>query len=72
MGVDGIEVETHLSAETAVDLRSMLIEYSSVVQSARQAAEALHAGGVAEVSINTDQLVTVARLISPSTSCSWP
>jgi len=66
MGVDGIEVDTHLSgAGEEVDLKSLLVEYSSVFRSAREAADVHQAGGLSEVSINTDKLVTVARLVSP-------
>jgi predicted regulator of Ras-like GTPase activity (Roadblock/LC7/MglB family) len=67
MGVDGIEVDTHLPGGEGegVDLKSLLVEYSGVFRSAREAAEVHQAGGVAEVSINTDKLVTVARLVSP-------
>jgi predicted regulator of Ras-like GTPase activity (Roadblock/LC7/MglB family) len=66
MGLDGIEVETHVQAGVGdVDLKSLLVEYSGVFQSARTAADVHQAGGISEVSINTDKLVTVARLVSP-------
>ncbi len=66
MGLDGIEVETHRAEpEPGVDLEKMLVEYANVFQGARQAAEALSAGGVDEVSIHAGRLVTVARLVSP-------
>ena len=66
MGVDGIEVETHLAEGVGpLDLKALLVEYSGILRSAREAAEAHRAGGVSEISINTEKLVTVARLISP-------
>jgi predicted regulator of Ras-like GTPase activity (Roadblock/LC7/MglB family) len=65
MGVDGIEVDTHLASDSELDLKSILVEYSEVFRSARSAAIAHQAGGVVEVSINSDKLVTVARLVSP-------
>jgi predicted regulator of Ras-like GTPase activity (Roadblock/LC7/MglB family) len=65
MGVDGIEVETAVSAAGDLDLKSLLVEYSAVLRSARDAAEAHAAGGVAEVSISTEKLTAVARLVSP-------
>ena len=65
MGVDGIEVDTLVAAEADLDLKSLLVEYSNVFRSARDAAEVHAAGGVSEVSINTEKLFTVARLISP-------
>jgi len=66
MGVDGIEVDTHLAGGTAdIDLKSLLVEYSNLFQSARQAASDHRAGGICELCINTEKLVTVARLVSP-------
>ncbi len=66
MGVDGIEVDTHVAAEgDDLDVKSLLVEYSSVLRSARDAAELHQAGGVSEFSVNTDRLVTVARIVSP-------
>ena len=66
MGVDGIEVETWF-AETApaLDLRSLLVEYSGVLRAVREAAGTHQAGDVSEVSVGTDRLLTVARLVSP-------
>lgn len=65
MGVDGIEVETHVAvAAPAVDLRSLLVEYSGILRAARDAAEAQNAGDLAEIGINTDRLLTVARMVS--------
>jgi len=65
MGVDGIEVDTHVEGGAELDVKSLLIEYSGLLRSAREAAEAHEAGGVAELSIHTDKLLTVARLVSP-------
>jgi len=66
MGVDGIEVDTHLAGGAAdIDLKSLLVEYSNLFQSARQAASDHQAGLVSELSINTEKLITVARLVSP-------
>ncbi len=65
MGVDGIEVDTHVEGENPVDVKSLLIEYSGLFRTAREASEAHEAGGVAELSIATDKILTVARLVSP-------
>jgi predicted regulator of Ras-like GTPase activity (Roadblock/LC7/MglB family) len=65
MGTDGIEVDTHVVDGAELDLKSLLIEYSGVFRSAREASEAHEAGGVAELSIQTEKLLTVARLVSP-------
>jgi predicted regulator of Ras-like GTPase activity (Roadblock/LC7/MglB family) len=65
MGVDGIEVDTHLQEGGDLDLKSLLVEYSGVLRSAREAAEAHQAGGVAEIAISTDKLQAVVRIVSP-------
>jgi predicted regulator of Ras-like GTPase activity (Roadblock/LC7/MglB family) len=68
MGVDGIEVDTHLAARDdsgVPDLKSLLVEYSAVFRGAREAADAHEAGGVAEVAISTDKVTAVARQVSP-------
>ena len=65
MGVDGIEVDTHLADGGELDLKSLLVEYSGVLRSAREAAEAHEAGDLAEIAISTDKLVAVVRSVSP-------
>ncbi len=66
MGVDGIEVETCVAAPAPdVDLKALLVEYSGVLRTLRDAVGAHHAGDLSEVSVQTDRLVTVARLLSP-------
>jgi predicted regulator of Ras-like GTPase activity (Roadblock/LC7/MglB family) len=66
MGVDGIEVDTHLvDGEIGIDVRTLLIEYSSLFRLAREAAETHRAGEIAELCIQTDRILTVARLVSP-------
>ena len=65
MGADGIEVDTHLSDGGDVDFRTLLVEYSGLLRNAREATEATQAGGVAELSLSTDKLVVVARVVSP-------
>jgi predicted regulator of Ras-like GTPase activity (Roadblock/LC7/MglB family) len=65
MGVDGIEVETHVQDGGDLDVKSLLVEYSGVLRNAREAAEAHAAGGVAEIAISTDKLMAVARLVTP-------
>jgi predicted regulator of Ras-like GTPase activity (Roadblock/LC7/MglB family) len=66
MGVDGIEVDTHVAGEAAgLDLKSLLVEYSGLFRSAQEAASAGEAGELAELSANTGRLWTVARLVSP-------
>ena len=69
MGVDGIEVDTHLvggdERGDELDVKSLLVEYTGVLRSARDAAEAHQAGGVSEFSVATDRLTAVGRMVSP-------
>ena len=65
MGVDGIEVDTHVEGGGEVDVKSLLVEYSGLFRAAREAAEAHAAGGIVELFIETEKVLTVARLISP-------
>ena len=66
MGVDGIEVDTHLAGPAeGLDLRSLLVEYSDLFRSARDSAAGQQTGEMAELSLHTEKLVTVARLVSP-------
>ncbi len=65
MAMDGIEVESHLGEAGQADLRSLLIEYATLFRGAADAARTNGAGDVSELSIATDQLLTVARMVSP-------
>ncbi len=68
MGFDGIAIDTleSTSGETAgdLDIQTMLIEYSNILNQLRRAAEVLQSGSVTELSVNTEKLVTIARLLS--------
>ncbi len=65
MGADGIEVDTHLADDQlGIDIRTLLIEYSSLFRLAREAAETHQAGEASELCIQTDKLLTVARLVT--------
>ena len=65
MGFDGIAIDTHQVQEPQLDLQAMLIEYGAILTKLKDAAEVLQAGGVSEVSINTEKLITIARLLTP-------
>jgi predicted regulator of Ras-like GTPase activity (Roadblock/LC7/MglB family) len=65
MAVDGIEVETHTSEAGGLDVRNLLVEYSSLFRLAREAAETHQAGDLKELSILTGGVLTVARLVTP-------
>jgi predicted regulator of Ras-like GTPase activity (Roadblock/LC7/MglB family) len=65
MGTDGIEVDSHVGEVLGFDVPTLLIEYSSLFRAARDAAAAHQAGGVTELSVQSEQLLVVARLVSP-------
>jgi predicted regulator of Ras-like GTPase activity (Roadblock/LC7/MglB family) len=70
MGFDGIAVETYQApsaadAASALDITSAWIEYGNTLSQLKSGAELLKAGAVAEVSINTDRLITLMRMVTP-------
>ena len=69
MGYDGISVETHQSPEAAaaeeLELSATWVEYANVLTQLKSAAEMLKTGSVTEVSINTERLITLMRMVSP-------
>jgi len=64
MGVDGIEVDSHHLDLPGLDVRTLLVEYSSLFRAAHQAAAAQEAGAVTELSVQSERLLVVARLVS--------
>lgn len=69
MGFDGIAVETHQATAhatqaTALELNNAWVEYANILQQLKSAAEVLKTGAVAEMSVNSEKLVTVMRLVN--------
>lgn len=68
MGFDGISVETHQKDEAAVsdlDLSTAWIEYANLLTQLKGAAEMLKTGTVSEVSINSERVMTLMRMVTP-------
>ncbi len=70
MGFDGIAVETHqapASAEQAVSLEisTAWVEYANILTQLKNAAEVLKTGSIAEVSVNSEHLITLMRMVTP-------
>ena len=65
MGMDGIEVDTHVQAEAGVDVQSLMVEMTGFLRTARDAALAHRAGGLSEFSVGTDRLIAMGRFVSP-------
>jgi predicted regulator of Ras-like GTPase activity (Roadblock/LC7/MglB family) len=66
MGFDGIPIETHEArSPDGIEMTTLLVEYSGIINQVRQAAETLQMGKASEVSIRTEKLVAVARPLTP-------
>jgi predicted regulator of Ras-like GTPase activity (Roadblock/LC7/MglB family) len=66
MGFDGIAVQTHqVQGTDELELSTALIEFTNVLSQLKNAAELLKTGGVQEISINTERVTTLMRLVTP-------
>lgn len=66
MGFDGISVETHQKDEAGeLDLGTAWIEYANLLTQLKGAAEMLKTGAVSEVSINSERVMTLMRMVTP-------
>jgi predicted regulator of Ras-like GTPase activity (Roadblock/LC7/MglB family) len=65
MGFDGISVETHQAGTVDdVELSSTWVEYANLLSQVKNATELLKTGGLSEVSISTEKITTLMRLVS--------
>lgn len=70
MGFDGIAVDTHqpdARAEDAatLDLQTALIEYGNLLAQLKNTAQTLKTGAVTEVSVNSEKVLTIMRMVNP-------
>jgi predicted regulator of Ras-like GTPase activity (Roadblock/LC7/MglB family) len=70
MGFDGIAVETVQSkkaegAAAALELNSAWVEYANVLSQVKATAETLKTGKVSELSVNTEKVITLMRMVTP-------
>ncbi|MGQ0507300.1 MAG: roadblock/LC7 domain-containing protein [Myxococcaceae bacterium] len=66
MGFDGIAVETHQTdSANDLELSTAWVEFSNVMTQLKNATELLKTGAVSEVSINTERVITLMRMVSP-------
>ncbi len=66
MGFDGISVETHQIEDAAdLELTNTWVEYANVLTQVKAAAELLKTGAVTELSINSEKVITLMRLVTP-------
>lgn len=65
MGFDGIAVETHTKPEAeSHELQNTWVEFANILTQAKSAAETLKTGSVQELSINTENLISVLRMVN--------
>lgn len=70
MGFDGIAVETHQApakeeAAAALDIQTAWIEYANLLSQLKNTAETLKTGAVAELSVNSEKVLTILRMVTP-------
>lgn len=70
MGFDGIAVETYQATTRQQDMASLelttaWVEFANVLSQLKSAAETLKTGKVAELSVNSEQVITLMRMITP-------
>jgi predicted regulator of Ras-like GTPase activity (Roadblock/LC7/MglB family) len=65
MGFDGIAIDTHQAAAGDLDVPTLLVEYTTLLNQVRTAAGVLQSGGVKELVVATDHLTTLARPLNP-------
>ncbi len=65
MGFDGIAVDQYVSTEQSpVDVATVGMEFSVILKGIRDAAQLLDSGSAEEVSIKSERLTTLIRLIN--------
>ncbi|MBL9037317.1 MAG: hypothetical protein JNG84_02275 [Archangium sp.] len=67
MGFDGIAVETQHAADndgTSLELSNAWVEFANVLSQLKSTAETLKTGKVAELSINSENVITLMRMVN--------
>ncbi|MEM7435444.1 MAG: hypothetical protein AAF436_09860 [Myxococcota bacterium] len=64
MASDGIAIDQYASGDGPFDVESVGMEYSVVLKGIQRAAEMLDTGTTEEVSVKTERLTTVVRMLS--------
>jgi predicted regulator of Ras-like GTPase activity (Roadblock/LC7/MglB family) len=64
MASDGIAIDQYARDDGPFDIESVGMEYSVVLKGVQRAGEMLDAGTTREVSVQTDRLTTVVRMLS--------
>jgi predicted regulator of Ras-like GTPase activity (Roadblock/LC7/MglB family) len=64
MASDGIAIDQYSTGDGPFDIESVGMEYSVVLKGVQRAAEMLDAGETKEVSVRTERLTTVVRMLT--------
>lgn len=64
MGFDGIAIDDYMDGESSVDLQLLTAEYAAVLKEVKRTVEVLKSGVLQEVSIKTELLTVIARVIN--------
>ena len=64
MASDGIAIDQYSKVDGPFDIESVGMEYSVVLKGMQRASEMLDAGSTKEVSVETERLTTVVRMLS--------
>lgn len=64
MGYDGIPIDEYITAEVPCDMQLVAVEYANLLRDIRRTVELLENGEMQEVSIATDRLRVLVRIIN--------
>jgi predicted regulator of Ras-like GTPase activity (Roadblock/LC7/MglB family) len=64
MGFDGIAVESYAKDQQSLDIQTVGMEFSFILTQVRKAAEILEVGKVQEVSIKTETINIIIRVLN--------
>ncbi len=64
MASDGIAIDQYSKGDGPFDIESVGMEYSVVIKGIQRAAEMLDTGATSEISVKTERLTTVIRMLS--------
>jgi predicted regulator of Ras-like GTPase activity (Roadblock/LC7/MglB family) len=66
MGFDGISVETYQKDDAGdLELNGAWVEYANLLTQLKNAADVLKTGAVTELSVNSEKVLTIIRMVSP-------
>ena len=63
MGLDGLPVDT-VAGQSDIDVAALVVEYSSLLEQVRRTAQVLAAGNLEELTIRSNNLTTIIRLVT--------